>query len=527
MTTLLNVHRVKYQCSCGSFKSLCYLYFCRHCLKIKCKDCVTLEVDCRFCPSCYEHLQSHEAIARKNRCQSCFSCPSCNHTLVTRATNATSIPLSNLNTTSDNTNISSSSGGGADADDNTSNSTNVSGLQTPSKKVYYLACSVCRWSTRDIHLADQPTINSWKAQDNIHEGRFNELLQHYKQIATREKQERDRKKYTTVKLRNTITTTTNRSSTDKYGLLTPLTRRGIRTSGVLKTPSLSETVNITNLLPKPSEPIENIEELDENFFLNNTFDFNKLTTITQRLNSVESQPLLIDQLYPLAKNFTSKQSKRCKECDHNVLKPEPSPKLIKFKLHQMALFFIPEIRIWHHPTWSINDNNPCILSIINQLDEKIILKLYTLDEIREENNDNNKELIERINQLDENILTSQLIFPLEKERSVQLHAHVEPNETDTKINDELRQNDSKDLVIYRKFAKIAIRCFIKIKNSNIKKIRAAFIIEHRVVGISSIVSTPTPTTTNTNPITQNIRHIILIDFGSIDEPALPLHSALT
>ncbi len=45
MTTLLNVNRVKYQCSCGTFKSLCYLYFCRHCLKIKCKDCVILEVN--------------------------------------------------------------------------------------------------------------------------------------------------------------------------------------------------------------------------------------------------------------------------------------------------------------------------------------------------------------------------------------------------------------------------------------------------------------------------------------------------
>ncbi|CAF4886194.1 unnamed protein product, partial [Rotaria sp. Silwood2] len=117
------------------------------------------------------------------------------------------------------------------------------------------------------------------------------------------------------------------------------------------------------------------------------------------------------------------------------------------------------------------------------------------------NNDNNKELIQRINQLDENILTCQLTFPLEKERSVQLHAHVEPNETDTKINDELRQNDSKDLVIYRKFAKIAIRCFIKIKNSD-----AAFVIEHRVVGISSIVSTPTttPPITNSNPLAQNV-----------------------
>ncbi|CAF1103331.1 unnamed protein product [Adineta ricciae] len=517
MTTLLNLHRVKYQCSCGSFKSLCYLYFCRHCLKIKCKDCVILEVDCRFCPSCYEHLQSHEAITRKNRCQSCFSCPCCNHTLVTRATNTSAAMPVSLNTTPDSGNT-----GGGDADESIS-STNVSGLQTPSKKVYYLACSVCRWSTRDIRLADQPTLNSWKAQDNIHEGRFNELLQHYKQIATREKQERDRKRYSTVKLRSALpTATTSRSSSDKYGLLAPVTRRGIRTSGILKSPSLAESPNPTNSTLKPSDPITEIEPLDENLFLSNTFDFNKLTTITQRLNSVEIQPLIVDRLYPLAKHFTSKQSKRCKECDHNVLKPEPSPKLIKFKLHQMALFFIPEIRIWHHPAWSTTESNPCVLSIVNQLDEQTTLKLYTLDEIREENTD--KDLIDRINQLDEYILTSQLTLPMTKDRSVKLHPHVEPNETDTKLDDEFRQNDSRELVLYRKFAKIAIRCYIKLKSSSVKTILGAFIIEHRVVGISPIVSTPTAI--SSNPVTRNVRHIILIDFGPTDKPALTLHSSL-
>ncbi len=198
-----------------------------------------------------------------------------------------------------------------------------------------MACSVCRWSTRDIHLIDQLTLNSWKPQDNIHEPRFNELLQHYKQIATREKQERDRKKYSTVKLRSSIASGANRSliGSDKYGLLAPLNRRGIR-----KTPSLTESPTQGSQSPKSSETIEQIEPLDETFFLNNPFEFNKLTTIEQRLNSVESQPIIIDRLYPLAKHFTSKQSKCCKECDHNVLKPEPSPKLIKFKLHQMALF---------------------------------------------------------------------------------------------------------------------------------------------------------------------------------------------
>ena len=275
-------------------------------------------------------------MTRKNRCQNCFSCPCCNHTLVTRATNTSTLAsASNLNSTTE-----------GDADDSISNSTNASGLQTPSKKVYYLACSVCRWSTRDIRLADQPSLNAWKAQENPHEVRFNELLQHYKQIATREKQERDRKRYSTVKLRNSMISASSRASTDKYGLMAPLARRGIRTSGVLKTPSLTDsspTTATSNSAPKPAETMATIEPLDENFYLHQPFEFHKLTSIEQRLNSVESQPTTIDRLYPLAKHFTSKQSKRCKECDHNVLKPEPSPKLIKFKLHQMALFFIPEV----------------------------------------------------------------------------------------------------------------------------------------------------------------------------------------
>lgn len=61
-------------------------------------------------------------------------------------------------------------------------------------------------------------------------------------------------------------------------------------------------------------------------------------------------------------------------------------------------------------------------------------------------------------------------------------------------------------------------------NINAFVFQAACVIEHRVVGISSIVSTPTPNTPSTTA--QNIRHLVLIDFGSIDQPALPLHSAL-
>jgi len=508
MTSLINVQRVKYQCTCGTLKSLCYLYFCRHCLKLKCKDCVIFEVDCRFCPACYEQVQPHEAVTRKNRCQNCFSCPSCHHTLVTRATNTSVTSI--LNTTTD-----------GDPDESLSQSTTASGLQTPSKKVYYLACSVCRWSTRDIRLADQPVLNGWKAQENPHENRFNELLQHYKQIATKEKQERDRKRYSTVKLRNPMLVATSRSSTDKYGLLAPLTRRGIRTGGMLKTPSVSEPPLPTG--PRGAETLKEIAALDENFFAEKTFEFEKFTTIEQRLNSVESQPVTIDQLYPLAKHFTSKQSKRCKECDHNVLKPEPSPKLTKFKLHQMALLYIPEIRIWHHPDWSLNETNSAILSIVNQSDEQIDLKIFSLEEILSEKADEN--FCQRIEKMQNELLTSELTFPLNSERKVQLHPRLESNEVDSKLDEEFRQNDSKELILYRKFAKIAVRCSIRMTKSDAKRVFSAMVIEHRVKGFPQTVGTSTPAG-STPTIGEQIRHLILIDFGSIDEPALPLHSLL-
>ena len=58
------------------------------------------------------------------RCSNCFDCPSCGHTLTTRATSQL---VSN-------------------PDD--------PGKSTP-KKMYYLACGFCRWTTRDVGIPDK------------------------------------------------------------------------------------------------------------------------------------------------------------------------------------------------------------------------------------------------------------------------------------------------------------------------------------------------------------------------------------
>ncbi|GAA6068824.1 dynactin subunit 4 isoform X1, partial [Tachysurus ichikawai] len=59
-----------------------------------------------------------------SECANCFDCPCCMHTLSTRATNIpTPLP-----------------------DDPT---------KTTMKKAYYLACGFCRWTSRDVGMADK------------------------------------------------------------------------------------------------------------------------------------------------------------------------------------------------------------------------------------------------------------------------------------------------------------------------------------------------------------------------------------
>lgn len=58
------------------------------------------------------------------RCANCFDCPGCMHTLSTRATSiSTQLP-----------------------DDP---------AKTTMKKAYYLACGFCRWTSRDVGMADK------------------------------------------------------------------------------------------------------------------------------------------------------------------------------------------------------------------------------------------------------------------------------------------------------------------------------------------------------------------------------------
>lgn len=106
-----------------------------------------MQVDSHFCYNCLENIPSSEAKLKKYRCNKCFECPSCQHTLSSRATTV-QMPRS----------------GGAESD--VKEEANISGTASPApdaeknpklttRKMYYLSCLACRWTSRDAGLPDQ------------------------------------------------------------------------------------------------------------------------------------------------------------------------------------------------------------------------------------------------------------------------------------------------------------------------------------------------------------------------------------
>ncbi|XP_046330476.1 dynactin subunit 4-like [Haliotis cracherodii] len=304
MATFLAVNLVKYLCTCGKRQPICRLYLCRHCLKLRCGECVQHEVDTPYCPNCLENLPSAEAKMRKNRCSNCFDCPSCGHTLMTRAT---SLMVAN-------------------PDD--------ANKSTP-KKMYYMACGFCRWTTRDVGMADQlSSSGGWQDQENEQVKRINSLLDYHRQMSQREKAEKERKKY--VKRR------THLYYSDKYGLtsVAAAKRKSIAAMSNMSIKDGDEP-------PAPVEPGETVTDFDSlpDEIFTEAVDLSKASSMKQRLATPEFQPPGALKLYPQHKHLLIRKSLRCKECEHNLSKPDFNPVSIKFKIQLIALNHVPEIRI--------------------------------------------------------------------------------------------------------------------------------------------------------------------------------------
>jgi dynactin-4 len=355
MSTYLEVDRVKYMSSDSQWHPLCWLYFCRYCAQLRSLDSLSHEVDSRFCPHCLDTMANGAEMLRKNRCMNCYDCPSCGHTLSTRASN-----VSLATSESGDLPATSPSPAGGDA-------------KSASKKVYYLACGFCRWSSRDVGIPDQTVASgAWPEQENPHEKRITDLLAYYRYLAAVEKAERDRRK--SPRKRGAA-----QLLQDKYGLTSVVAKKRAGLSSALAGLNLKggaddgKPVEIMRLEPKSE-----VEPLPPDIYTL-PLNLSQVCTLKQRLASPDVQPISRSQLHPLRKHVQVKRSLRCKECEHNVSKPEYNAASIKFKICYTASHHVPEVRLMRVPALGIDKESIVVISITNPVERIIHCELVPLN----------------------------------------------------------------------------------------------------------------------------------------------------
>lgn len=155
-----------------------------------------------------ENIPSSEAKLKKYRCNKCFECPSCQHTLSARATTiqiSKPEPSATEVDAKANTDPVAAAAASAEAE---------KAAKLTTRKMYYLSCLACRWTSRDVGLPDQTNgelsalfrygfwtnsdcecfflaaTGTWPESEYAFATRFSCLMEYYQNVVLFEKQEK-------------------------------------------------------------------------------------------------------------------------------------------------------------------------------------------------------------------------------------------------------------------------------------------------------------------------------------------------
>ena len=359
---------VLYVCSCSQKVAIDDLYFCHHCKSQRCNDCVSTVVDnsCVSCPHCFEAVPQADTRNKKNKCSHCFQCPLCGSTLTSRFVVVANEVVEHTSPDKSTTNDTAQTG----EKDKTPSpekrssiavssphttpqkssklkraSYSGSSLKSPGTKFYYLSCTHCRWSTRDVKISDKRSPLDFKERSYPGQERFAELISYYKTLDSfdRTLREQTRKQQSGRKIRNF--------------------------SNLLDTSKLKKDLSSRNSTDPTSSQktvAEDPEPLSDDFYTL-PVSMETVTTMAQRFRDPIRQPASTDELWPRPLPLIGKTLHRCRGCDHILLKADVNLNSIRFKIHQLALFTIPRIRVVHLPKLSLEDPSIVPVSFTNPL----------------------------------------------------------------------------------------------------------------------------------------------------------------
>ncbi|GBP09473.1 Dynactin subunit 4 [Eumeta japonica] len=189
-----------------------------------------------------------------------------------------------------------------------------------------------------------------------------------------------------------------------------------------------------------------------------------LTSMPQRLAAAEWQPPTADRLHPLPKMLSVKRSQRCRACDHNLTKPEYNPGSIKFKIELLAYYHVPEVKIISCETLKPGARSMLLLKLTNPTGYEMKLRLLSPEDIPEPEEKPIEEETE-LKSLEKESISRTIISGFDEplKSNVRIEAPTprlalaQRDDAAEYDDDAQNDNDHKDLIMWRKSNKLAIR----------------------------------------------------------------------
>lgn len=282
------------------------LYFCTTCAGLRCNDCIAWEAACYYCPGCLFEVPNTNVAAQHGVCmRSCFTCPLCSSLLTVHGSDVRGVALTS-----------------AEAN-----------MPVPP---FYLACPACRWDSMRIGIAfEMPTPSV--AHDDLLRAEFAQLQRYWAPTVLR-----------------------NIGYVEKPAMVNPMTP--LRRSWLARdVPGLSARyLGLRSAIMPPTLPDDDGVYVPHNHRSQSkqaSRDERKwhvlsqrrvldgagaVTTLQQRF-AAPDQPYDTDSLRPRRMRLQAKFTKRCPDCRHMLVRPEPRASSSRFKMRLLAKNHVPII----------------------------------------------------------------------------------------------------------------------------------------------------------------------------------------
>lgn len=196
-------------------------------------------------------------------------------------------------------------------------------------------------------------------------------MDYYRSIVLQEKQEKQ-----DFWRRKTPKSHKYPSLTDRTGLTVSLIRRQIGFSDKMPPKIKPPKIN-------PSQASDFVDDLPDDIFTKE-INLNLIATIKQRHGQPSGQQEYVGKIFPQRKCLSIKQSLRCRQCEHNIIKAEFTPHSIKYRIHLFASYHVPEVKLIKSDPLTAGTNACIIIKLVNPTMHDMTITIMDLPTHEEE-----------------------------------------------------------------------------------------------------------------------------------------------